>query len=474
MLWYLLPAYVINLMLLVLQSNNHSNQRHFNFRLRIKSKSRTINLEDIRKGISIMGASGSGKTESVVYQILKGLTAANYCGVIHDYKNFELTELVYPLIKSTDIPFHIVSFDVPYQRVNPIAPKYLPDEESVHELSRVLVENLLEHKESTSSNSTRFFSDVVEGLLSGLIWKLRCDYPRYCTLPHLIAIYQLLDSESLMAFLSSNPISKAMASAFIQGKDSPRQTAGVTSTLANALKKISTKRIFYTLSADEITLSINNPKTPGVVSLVNNPKYETTYAPVIACILHTITKQMSERHRLPSYVLMEEASTLRLLNMQRIAATLRSYQIATIYVLQDKIQNDLLYGEKAGRAILANLSYQFFGKVNDPDTAKYYERFFELIKSHSKSISTGSWMSKSPTRITKSEKEVVKIRSQQFFRLKPGQFVVFSDGKERLVQFPYRKPLKGLPRAKQQLNQQELERHFQNIQKQARSIFGIS
>lgn len=62
--------------------------------------------------------------------------------------------------------------------------------------------------------------------------------------------------------------------------------------------------------------------------------------------------------------------------MHRIPATLRSYDVATIYVMQDKIQNDMLYGEKVSKAILSNLSYQFFGKVNDQDTAKYYERFF--------------------------------------------------------------------------------------------------
>ena len=66
--------------------------------------------------------------------------------------------------------------------------------------------------------------------------------------------------------------------------------------------------------------------------------------------------------------------------MHRIPATLRSYGIVTLYVLQDKIQNDMLYGEKASKAILGNLSYQFFGKVNNPDTSKYYERFFEIVK----------------------------------------------------------------------------------------------
>ena len=44
-------------------------------------------------------------------------------------------------------------------------------------------------------------NDAAEGLIGGLIWKLKTDYPKYCTLPHLIAIYQLLDTDSLIQFL---------------------------------------------------------------------------------------------------------------------------------------------------------------------------------------------------------------------------------------------------------------------------------
>lgn len=288
-----------------------------------------------------------------------------------DYKDFEITEMAYPLFSKGKNNFHIISFDPLYKRVNPIAPKYLPDEESVFEIARVLLENLLEYRDTESNNTSRFFKDAVEGLISGMIWRLRTDYKDYCTIPHLIALYQSLDMESLMNFLCADLTSKAMADAFIRGVDSERQTAGVRSTLANAFKKISTQKIFYVLSADEIPLDINNPKNPAVVSIVNDPKKDASLSPVIATIMHTISKQMCERHRLPSFLLLEDASTIRLLNMHRIPATLRSYNIVSIYVLQDKIQNDMMYGDKASKAILANLSYQFFGKANDPDTAKY-------------------------------------------------------------------------------------------------------
>tara|TARA_R110002124_G_scaffold174673_1_gene342463 strand:+ start:289 stop:1869 length:1581 start_codon:yes stop_codon:yes gene_type:complete len=427
-------------------------------------------LDNIKRGASIIGSAGSGKTESVVYGFLKHFEKEGFCGIIHDYKDFELTEMAYPLFKDSDIPFKVISFDKIIHRVNPIAPRYLENEESVNEVSRVLIENLLEQRESGTTGTTKFFNDAAEGLIGGLIWKLKTEYPKYCTLPHLIAVYQFLDTKSLIQFLETNTTSRAMADAFISGKDSERQTAGVKSTLANALKRISTQRIFMALSADEVPLNINSEDNPAVISIVNNPKYETSYSPVIATIIHTITKQMSVRNSKPSFLLMEEAPTIRLLNMHRIPATLRSYNISTIYVMQDKIQNDMMYGDKASKAILSNLSYQFFGKVNDPDTAKYYERFFEIIKDPTKSISRGHNLD-FDTRITTGEKEIPKIRADVFFRLKQGEFITYADGRDKKVQFKLADIQRELPNETKQFSKADLEANFDRVYEEAKSIF---
>jgi len=427
-------------------------------------------LDNIKRGASIIGSAGSGKTESVVYGFLKHFQKESFCGIIHDYKDFELTEMAYPLFKDSDIPFKVISFDKIIHRVNPIAPRYLENEESVNEVSRVLIENLLEQRESGTTGTTKFFKDAAEGLIGGLIWKLKSTYPQFCTLPHLIAIYQYLDTDSLIQFLETNTTSRAMADAFISGKDSDRQTAGVKSTLANALKRISTQRIFMALSADEVPLNVNSEDNPTIISVVNNPKFETSYSPVIATIIHTITKQMSVRNSKPSFLLMEEAPTIRLLNMHRIPATLRSYDIATIYVMQDKIQNDMMYGDKASKAILSNLSYQFFGKVNDPDTAKYYERFFEIIKNPTKSISRGHNLD-FDTRITTGEKEIPKIRADVFFRLKQGEFITYADGKDKKVQFKLSKIDRQLPEETKQYSSADMNANFERVYAEVRSIF---
>ncbi|BDW93407.1 hypothetical protein MACH07_22390 [Flagellimonas marinaquae] len=469
-LYLVVPVVSISTVLYVFLYDDQNERADKKYWVQFKVKSGKFKIDNIKRGVSIIGSAGSGKTESVVYSFLKHFSNHGFCGVIHDYKHFELTEIAYPLFKTTNIPFYIVSFDTIFHRVNPIAPCYMENEESVNEVSRVLIENLLEQKESGSIGTTKFFTDAAEGLVSGLIWKLKTSYPQYCTLPHLIAIYQLLDTDSLIAFLESNVTARAMADAFISGKDSDRQTAGVKSTLANAFKKISTQRIFMALSADEVPLAINGQKKPGVISVVNNPKYESAYSPIIATIVHTITKQMSVRNVKPSFLMMEEAPTIRLLNMHRIPATLRSYDIATVYVMQDKIQNDMMYGDKASKAILSNLSYQFFGKVNDPDTAKYYERFFELIKQPTKSISKSSGLS-FERRITKGEKEVSKRRADIFFRLKQGEFIAFADGKDKKVRFRLPNIEKALPEQKKLYSNEELQENFERVYREVRQIF---
>ena len=465
------PLLLINTVLYVfLHKENEILDSNVKHQVHFKVKRGNFKINNIKRGASIIGSAGSGKTESVVFNFLQHFSKHKFSGVIHDYKNFEITEMAFPLFEKNEIDFKVISFDNIHDRVNPIAPRYMTNEESVNEVARVLIENLLEQRESGSIGTTKFFNDAAEGLIGGLIWKLRTSHPQYCTLPHLIAVYQYLNTSSLIAFLSKNTTSRAMADAFISGKDSDRQTAGVKSTLANALKKISTQRIFMTLSADDVPLDINSQEKPLAISVVNNPKYETAYSPIIATIIHTITKQMSVRNSNASFLLMEEAPTIRLLNMHRIPATLRSYDIATIYVMQDKIQNDMMYGDKASKAILSNLSYQFFGKVNDPDTAKYYERFFEIVKKETTSVNRGHNLN-FDTRITTGEREVAKIRADVFFRLKEGEFITFADGKDRKVQFKLQKIEKRLPTKQQDYSEADLQANFDRVYEEARSIF---
>ncbi len=468
----LLPISVVNLVGYGLIGTATKRRPHPHYRAVLPVHGPPLVLENIKRGISVIASAGGGKTESVVYQLLRHFAKHGFCGVIHDYKNFELAEMAVPLFAGTGIRFFIVSFDRIHHRVNPIAPAYMQDEEGVNEVARVLVENLMEFRESGSQGASKFFYDAAQGLVAGLIWRLCKYYPGQCTLPHLIAIYQELDTEELIDFLKADLISRAMADAFISGKGSPRQMAAVKSTLANAFNKITTRKIFMALSADEVPLDINATahESAGIICVVNNPFYETSFSPVIAMLVHTIVKQMSRRNARPSFLMMEEAPTLRLLNMHRIPATLRSYDIATVYVMQDKIQNDIMYGDKMGKAILSNLSYQFFGKVNDPDTAKYYERFFEIVKRKTRSVHKSGGLS-FDSKVTIGEKEVAKTRADAFYGLGAGEFIVLGDGRDRKVRFREPEIEKRSEPPKKVYTIEELDANFERIFAEIRHLF---
>ena len=130
----------------------------------------------------------------------------------------------------------------------------------------------------------------------------------------------------------------------------------------------------------------------------------------------------------------------------------------------------MLYGDKASRAILSNLSYQFFGKVNDPDTAKYYERFFEIVKKPTTSINKSHTLN-FDTRITTGEREVSKIRADVFFRLKQGEFISFADGKERNVQFKTPVIKRELPKPSKAYSPAEIQANFERIHLEIRQLF---
>lgn len=125
--------------------------------------------------------------------------------------------------------------------------------------------------------------------------------------------------------------------------------------------------------------------------------------------------------------------------------------------------------ERQTAGVLGNLSYQFFGKVNDPDTARYYERFFELVKIPTRSVSKSSGLNLE-LRITEGEKEVSKRRAEVFFRLKQGEFVIFADGKDCKEQFPRPVIERTLPKPLE-IKEGDLERHYLKVHQEVGSMF---
>ena len=345
-------------------------------------------IPNVNTGVFIVAGAGSGKTESPIYYLMKHFAEHQFAGVIYDYKNGELSEIALGLFgkRLRVIALHNVSIS---DRVNPIAPQYINNEVDIENISKTILLNLKGKDEKED-----FFFSAGAGLFAAIILKLRTYHSEFCTLPHAVAFFlsleELINTEEsednakpfkpLVDWLKSDPRVMSQASAFLMGIQSTRQTAAVLASLASLLRKIVNLEAFYILTGNDVDLNINNSEVDLVLSVVNEPKNASALTPLLGAILQATTSQMMQRNRKQSFVLLDEAPTVKLLNMVKIPATMRSFGVSTVYAIQDISQGYVQYGQQEFKQILSNLNTQIFGKANDPDTAQFYERYIEFIE----------------------------------------------------------------------------------------------
>ena len=119
-LFIVVPVLFVSTVLYVFLHQEEPKNGDKKYQVRFKLRRGKFQIENIKRGASIIGSAGSGKTESVIYNFLQHFSTHQFCGIIHDYKDFELTEIAYPLFKEKDIKFYTIAFDVIHYRVNPI------------------------------------------------------------------------------------------------------------------------------------------------------------------------------------------------------------------------------------------------------------------------------------------------------------------------------------------------------------------
>ncbi|AWX44783.1 hypothetical protein HME9304_01788 [Flagellimonas maritima] len=381
---------------------------------------------NIKRGVSVQGAAGSGKTASVAGWILKWMGERSVASLVYDYKNFELVEVVQSFYKESTLKIHAFAPHHPDKSIflNPIDPLIIRKDEDVSLMVKCIVQNILVKDAKSGDN---FFTQAAEGAIIGAIYVLRDKFPEYCSFPYLAAIFLTKDAEELVEFIEQTPTASLHARAFLDGKESEKQMAGVKASISNAFRVFAIPNVFYCMQRNSIKLNINNKDNLAVLCLVNIPKYDEIYSPILSIVTQAVLSSISERNQEPCYILLDEAPTLRINRIGKVPATMRSFDIATIYMLQDKVQATVQMGAERMKEVLANLSTLFFGKTNDPDTAKFFESYFETIKVKTKSTSKKAGWGSGDKRVSEAEKDEKKHKSHEMFKRNAGEFFVFNE-----------------------------------------------
>lgn len=389
----------------------------------LTAKGKTIRFGDPFDNFLVYGGANSGKTKSIGKPILGQYIKAGFAGFIYDYKDFDLTKTAYHFVKKHNSPheFYYISFtdlDRTY-RVNPISPKVIPDEN----LFLQVIEDLLLAYQGEGSKRDEWFNGAL-GILKGIAIRFYHDYPKQCTIPHIVNFACSAGSERIMSFLKESPSSRMLASAFVDSEGSERTQASYLSSLTNYISALAfNKNICYVLSGDDFEFNLIDPERPKIVSVANSYQIENVISPVIALMVSISSRRFTMRNEIPFFYFFDEATTFKIPDFEKMPSVLREYKCSFTFMTQSSAKVERRYSKLDRSSIEANFGNQFYGRTKDVEALKTYPLVFG--KEEKKRISSTTGTSRggdNRSRTVSSQKEEVYDTSF-FTNLQSGEFV---------------------------------------------------
>jgi Type IV secretory system Conjugative DNA transfer len=390
-----------------------------------------INIRNPYRGILVNGNAGSGKSASIAEQIIYQLVDKEYAGFIYDFKDFDLTNVVYSAyaeFKRNKVQLKIINFNEPSRshRINPIHPRYIEDSIYLQEYITAIVQNL---KKQWIKNMD-FFADAGVAMLKGLTWFLKNREPEMCTIPHLFTLINEFSVEEIVEMVKQDKEASLIMKTITEAadKDAYEQVQGVASTIRNVTQQLISERVFWVLSGDDVDINLNRKDKPTLLCVVNYQPISEALAPVISLIATVSAKMMNEKGKQKSVLMTDEGPTLFIPNFEKYPNTGRSNKLITIYMGQDLSQMDKSYGKEVRQNIIGSLSNQFYGNANEVETIKYMVDLFgkedREIENETHSVNKntgGSRGNSSSVSINTQERNVIK--SQDISALDRGEFL---------------------------------------------------
>jgi type IV secretory pathway TraG/TraD family ATPase VirD4 len=419
-----------------LVSLGSSKKRHYFFNdfqrntlFGLRTSDGWINIVNPFRSVFIAGGAGSGKSESLIKPIILESVRQDYCGILYDFKDPELSTYLYTALaqkEKSPVTFKRISFSdlASSARCNPLAPRYLHTLSHAEEYATVIINNLVPE----SITKMDFWNRSAIALLQSTIWYFKENRPQECDLPHIVAFLQSSHHDVIKTLMQDETCKRLISSivtAYEQNAEG--QLAGSISTLQLALNKINTPEIAYLLGRDEVNLDINNPNEPTFLAIGNDPNIQGSISPVISLIITVSLRMMNKADKHHSVVILDEAPTLYIPNFESIPATARSNKISIVFCCQDLSQVIDRYGKGKKDILLSNLAYQFWGRVSHFETSQYMIQLAGkddvIMETYSSSSSSSTNSSTSSNSVSQSKQLRDNLKIQHIQNFAPGNFL---------------------------------------------------
>jgi Ca2+/Na+ antiporter len=337
-----------------------------------------INIINPFRALLVGGTPGSGKTFAIIEEFMRQLTKKGFTGVIYDFKFPTLTIKQWNYLNwyadSYTIPpkFYFLNFDDPSysHRTNPINEDLMISVDDARESTFVLMNNL---NKTWVQKEGDFFTDSAMVYTAMLMWYSRLLVKKYdfnvCSIPHVVALSAFESTELLFLILNKYIELRSFMKPFSEAleKGALEQLAGQVASAGIALSKIASPEIFYVLSGEDFDLELNNPLSPKILCLGNNPDRQQTYRAPIGLILSRLTRSLNKQKKEKSFFVMDEFPTIFLGEIANFIATVRSNKSAVLLGFQTIAQIVTNYGKEKADEVLKVAGSRIVGQLLDDD-----------------------------------------------------------------------------------------------------------
>ena len=227
-----------------------------------------------------------------------------------------------------------------------------------------------------------FFVESPIILLAAIIWFLRIyRNGKYCTFPHAIE-FLCQPYKDIFPILTSYPSLENYLSPFMDAWKSGAQDQlqGQIASAKIPLTRMISPQLYWVMSESEFSLDINNPESPKILCVGNNPDRQNIYGAALGLYNSRIVKLINKKNRLKSAVIIDELPTIYFKGLDNLIATARSNKVAVCLGFQDFSQLKRDYGDKEAAVVMNTVGNIFSGQVVGETAKTLSERFGKVLQ----------------------------------------------------------------------------------------------
>jgi len=419
----------------------------------------------------IYGGANSGKTKSIGKPLLEQYIMNGFAGLVYDYKDMDYTKTLYHFVEKHDYKPEVYSlnfFDLDYtDRTNPIKPGIINRD--------VFLQIIGDVYDGTAPVETQqdFFYTSGKGLFRAVALYFYDKCPEFCTIPHIAQFICTVGRNRLFGLLEIlGGEYRTLGSSYCDNFGT-EAFSNILSTVTNNLSLLAqNRRINYILSGDDFDFNLIDRDNPKLVSICNSYQIESILAPVISAIFSVSSRAFKMDNPVRFFYLMDEATTFKISDFERLPSVLREYKCSFTYLTQSASKIEKLFSKLDRASIEANFSNAFFGRTKDTEALKVYPLAFGKtdVKKVSRTRGESRGAETSSRTVSEIKEEVYDTR--EFTELKSGQFICNVNSRKRYfkTRFTMYQDKEAEPEIKRIITENDLYTCYKQTQSEVEEI----